>query len=223
MKFDLTLRDSDSVHGPSMRRRVDKVELLREKGIMEKRILDAMRYLPRHPSIDEAFEHLAYEDIPLLIGDEQTTSSPYTIAWILESLSLKEGMKDLEIGTGPVYQTVILYLLGTLLFSVEKRTSLAIKAREVIERLGIRDIKLKIGDGLRGWKEFSPFHRILISTAIDSQINDLIEQLEYGGILLFPMIKGRNEQEIIWVTRLQNGENLLESIGKAHFVPALRY
>jgi len=172
---------------------------LKARGIKDEKVLKAMRKVPRHLFVPDNMKVHAYNDEPLPIGDGQTISQPYIVAYMTEVLSLKENERVLEIGTGSGYQAAILAEIVDKLYTVEVVSSLAHKAQEVLSKLGYRNIDFKISDGNFGWKENAPFDAIIV-TAAPSQIpKSLLEQLKNNGNMGGPV--GVTFQELVLVTK----------------------
>lgn len=203
----------------SQRTRNRLVQRLRDSGIKNEAVLNVIAQTPRHLFVDEALSHRAYEDTALPIGHGQTISQPLTVARMTEVL-LADGprQKVLEIGTGSGYQTAVLSPLVGQLFSVERIEPLHIKARQRMQDLGYRNVRLKLSDGTLGWPEFGPFDGILAAAAPDAVPDSLLQQLADGGRLIMPV--GSQEQKLVLITR--NGDSFsrrtLESV---RFVPFL--
>jgi protein-L-isoaspartate(D-aspartate) O-methyltransferase len=163
--------------------------------------------------------HRAYEDSALPIGNGQTISQPSVHARYLQELALAGPERVLEIGTGSAYQTVLLSHLAGQVFSVERVPALLERAREVIQRLGARNVSLLLGDGTLGWSSYAPYDAILVSAAAPSLPSPLVEQLAIGGRLLIP-IGGRDEQTLAIFTRRADALERRD-IGPVRFVPLL--
>lgn len=203
----------------SQRTRLRLINRLRDQGISDERVLDAMLEVPRHIFIDEALSHRAYEDSSLPIGFAQTISQPYIVARMTESL-LAEGPLErvLEIGTGSGYQTAILSRLVTKIFTVERIQGLHERARQTLRRLEIRNVSFKYDDGNIGWSEQGPFDGIIVTAAPRHVPEELLLQLSVGGRMLIPV--GDSAQELKLIERSEEGftEHTLEDV---NFVPLL--
>ncbi len=204
----------------SARTRDRLVQRLREQGIRSLPVLDRVRNVPRHIFVDEALGSRAYEDTALPIGFGQTISQPYIVARMTEAL-LEGGplRKVLEVGTGCGYQTAVLAPLVERLYTIERIAPLAARAKERLKELGIRNIRLRHGDGTLGWKSQAPFDGILVAAAPLVVPEALLKQLDIGGRLLVP-VGAEGEQELVRFTsreeRIQR-----ESLGAVAFVPVL--
>jgi protein-L-isoaspartate(D-aspartate) O-methyltransferase len=157
------------------------------RGIKDKRVLDAMRKIPRHIFIGGSLQDKAYDDSALPIGENQTISQPYMVAIMTEMLELKGNEKVLEIGTGSGYQTAILAELAREVFTIERIETLAKNAEEKLLSLGYNNIHVKADDGTSGWEEKAPFDRILITAGAPHVPKPLIDQLADNGIIIIPV------------------------------------
>ena len=196
------------------------VEDLRSRGIIDERVLTAMASVPRERFLDRTFATRAYEDSALPIGDGQTISQPYTVAYQTQVLQLKSGEKVLEIGTGSGYQTAILAKMDVRVFTIERHVDLLESARKRLEALGFHRIISRAGDGTRGWPEYAPFDAILVTAGAPDVPESLTKQLNpIGGRLIIP-IGGRQSQKMYLIRR--NGDEFAgeELIGFA-FVPLI--
>ena len=175
------------------------VALLREKGIKSERVLDAINKLPRHFFFDSALVSHAYEDKAFPIGEGQTISQPYTVAFQTELLNIKPGDKVLEIGTGSGYQGSILHLLGAEVYTIEYQKKLYEGTKRFLARLGI-EMKLFYGDGTEGLPEHAPFDKIIVTAGAPVVPEALVEQLKIGGILVIP-VGSRGKQTMLKITK----------------------
>lgn len=166
--------------------RKEMVELLRERGITDQRILDAMAKIERHLFVPEPFVNRSYDDTALPIGKSQTISQPYTVAFMTQELQVRTNMKVLEIGTGSGFQAVVLAEMGTRVFTIERHMELLLKARRLFEKLGYR-IASRSGDGTVGWTEFAPYDGIIVTAAAPEVPEPLLNQLADGGRLVIPI------------------------------------
>lgn len=207
----------DTFKHQGMRRQL--IDSLREKGIADEQVLDAMMRVPRHFFMDSAFLRFAYQDKAFPIGANQTISQPYTVAFQTELLNVQPGMKVLEIGTGSGYQTAVLSELKCKVFSIERQRLLFRKAQQMLKKLN-STAKVFYGDGYKGLPTFAPFDRVLVTCGAPFIPEDLIEQLKPGGILVIPV--GDGEEQIM--TRLikeENGNTKQTTHGIFKFVPML--
>ncbi len=157
------------------------------RGVRDPRLLEAMRKVPRHLFVDEALWDQAYGDHPLPIGHGQTISQPYIVARMTQELGLKGDEKVLEIGTGSGYQTAILAELARSVFSVERIPALLQRARKVLDRLGYRNVWLKLDDGTWGWKEHAPYDAIMVTAGSPTVPEPLLDQLADPGVMVVPV------------------------------------
>lgn len=195
------------------------VEELKNKGITDLKVLNAIRVVERELFIPKTMAHLAYKDTALPIGYEQTISQPYTVAFMTEKLNLKEGNKVLEIGTGSGYQAAILSQMGMRVYSIEINLELHNKTKQLFDSLGIR-VYAKYGDGTIGWAEFAPYDGIIVTAGSPSIPSKLMEQLKIGGKLVIP-VGPRDYQDLFVVTRLSEEEYSKESYPRFVFVPLI--
>jgi protein-L-isoaspartate(D-aspartate) O-methyltransferase len=174
------------------------------RGIKSRRVLEAMRKVPRHLFVDPAIQHSAYDDTALPIGEGQTISQPYMVALMTELLELKGSEKVLEIGTGSGYQAAILAELAREVFTVERIAPLADKAAERFRALSYDNIHVRAGDGTLGWPEEAPFDRIIITAASPGIPDPLMEQLAMDGILVAP-VGSRYSQQLLKIKKTIKG------------------
>lgn len=160
---------------------------LMPRGIKDRRVLDAMRKVPRHLFVDDSIQYRAYDDMALPIGEGQTISQPYMVAIMTELLQLKGGEKVLEIGTGSGYQAAVLAELSREVFTIERVAALAKRAEERFQSLGYNNIQVRVGDGTLGWPEKSPFDRVVITAGSPRIPQPVIEQLSDEGIIVAPI------------------------------------
>jgi protein-L-isoaspartate(D-aspartate) O-methyltransferase len=192
---------------------------LRDKGIRDLSVLRAIEMTPRHNFVPTGLRHRAYEDAPLPIGNGQTISQPWVHARYLELLELTGKERVLEIGTGSGYQTVLLAHLVAQVFSIERIAALYNMAREAIQRAGVRNVNLLLGDGTVGWREYAPYDAILVGAGAPSIPQPLLDQLAEGGRLLIP-VGDREEQRLI-VAQRKNSQIEQRDIAPMRFVPLL--
>ena len=195
------------------------VETIRARGIKDLAVLRAFEMTPRHLFVPSGLWHKAYEDAPLPIGSKQTISQPSIHAKYLELLRLTGRERVLEIGTGSGYQTVLLAHLSAQVFSIERISALLEQARANIQRAGVPNVSLLLGDGTVGWRAHAPYDAILVSAASPKVPEPLVEQLADGGRLVIPL-GGIEEQDLVMFTR-RGTELVRESILPVRFVPLL--
>ena len=206
----------------SQRTRDRLINRLREKGIKNERVLEAMRTVPRHLFVDEALASRAYEDDALPIGHKQTISQPYIVALMTQAL-LAQGnpKKVLEIGTGSGYQAAVLSHLVEQVYTVERIAPLYKQTRKLLMSLGYRNVRCKLSDGGWGWENYAPFDAIIVTAAASDVPQSLIEQLKMNGQLIIPVGSRSDVQQLMVFTRTAEGveEEKLEDVV---FVPLIR-
>ncbi len=189
------------------------------RGIKDKRVLEAMRKVPRHLFVPESIRHDAYEDMALPIGDGQTISQPYMVASMTELLELKGDEKVLEIGTGSGYQAAVLSELSKEVYTIERIPSLAEKAKKILRDLGYNNVYVIVGDGTKGYEEKSPFDRIIITAAAPVIPQPLKDQLKDDGIIVAPV--GERFSQILIRLKRQKGAFIEEYHFPCVFVPLI--
>jgi len=201
------------------KRRMAMVDQL-EHGyrIRDKKVLEAMRKVPRHEMVPPRMRPHAYEDRPLPIGDGQTISQPYIVALMTQLLELKGGEKVLEIGTGSGYQAAILAEIAGQVYTIEIVETLAKRAKVDLERLGYKNIVTRCGDGYKGWKEHAPFDAVIVTAAPEHVPQPLIDQLKEGGRLVLPVGPQHYVQELVRITKTKDGVKR-ENVLAVRFVP----
>jgi protein-L-isoaspartate(D-aspartate) O-methyltransferase len=192
-------------------------EQLAGRDIIDRRVLDAMRAVPRDAFVPSDVEHLAYADAPLPIGYRQTISQPYIVALMVQLACLKGGETVLEVGTGSGYQAAVLARLARRVYSVEYIPELAQGAREVLGRLGVKNVEVVTGDGSRGLPEHAPYDAILVAAAAPRAPEPLKEQLAEGGFLILPV--GGRDGQILERWRRGTERTTRERITGVAFVP----
>lgn len=203
----------------SQRVRDRLVERLRANGIVDERVLNAVRTVPRHLFVDEALESRAYEDTALPIGHGQTISQPWVVAKMTETLMEMQPAKVLEIGTGSGYQAAILAALGLEVHTVERIGELLRTARKRFRQLGM-NIRSKHDDGRIGWSENAPFDAILVTAAAPALVDALTAQLAPGGVLVAP-VGAASGQSLLRLHKDADGRISQQIIGSVVFVPLL--
>jgi protein-L-isoaspartate(D-aspartate) O-methyltransferase len=192
---------------------------LRDRGISDPRVLDAMRRVPRDRFVPESLRSQAYEDHPLPIGEGQTISQPYIVAVMLESLQLAPSDKVLEIGAGSGYTTALLAELSTQVFSVERHAGLADRARDLLSALGYTTARIFTGDGTLGLPSIAPFDAVLVSAAASSRPSSLLAQLREGGRMIIPV--GTSDSQQLQFIRMINGRAAISLRELVRFVPLI--
>ena len=202
------------------------VDIVKSKGITDERVLNALNNVPRHYFLDSAFDELAYEDRAFPIGEGQTISQPYTVAYQSQLLELKPFLKVLEIGTGSAYQAVLLAEMGAQVYTIERQKKLFDQNKTFDFLKKYRSIKFFYGDGYEGLPTYAPFDRVLITAAAPSIPQKLIDQLKPGGMMVIPVGMG-DVQRMMRITKLSGvsgGENDVlkeEVFDNFSFVPML--
>jgi protein-L-isoaspartate(D-aspartate) O-methyltransferase len=186
------------------------------RGIKHRRVIEAMRKIPRHFFIDAGIINRAYNDCALPIGEKQTLSQPYMAARMVEALELRGQEKVLEVGTGSGYQTALLAELCFNVFSVEKVRNLARRAREVLDKLEYHNIAIHVGDGTIGWSEHAPYDAIIVAAASPELPAPLLEQLSMSGTLIIPV--GDEQTQILTRVRRSASGFVEEQLGECKFV-----
>jgi len=204
-------------------RRAMVEDQIRARGIKDRAVLRAMAKVPRHEFVPTALRENAYEDHPLPIGDGQTISQPYIVALMTEALRIKRGDKVLEIGTGSGYQAAVLAELTPKIYTIEILPSLAKRAEATLKRLGYNSVRVRTGDGYKGWPQHAPFNAIIVTCAPDKVPQPLIDQLAEGGRMVIPVgpqdaLGGQDLQ----LVEKHNGTVKVSSIAPVMFVPLVR-
>jgi protein-L-isoaspartate(D-aspartate) O-methyltransferase len=203
------------------------VEQLKEKGITNQSVLNAILKIPRHLFFDQSTERPAlldhaYSDKALKIGAGQTISHPFTVAFQTEKLNIVKGEKILEIGTGCGYQTAVLLEMGAKVYSIERQRELFDKTKVFLPLLGYKGAKLVYGDGYKGMPQFAPFDKIIVTAAAPYIPEELLAQLVIGGILVIPLGEGE-EQVMNLIVKKSATEYNKQAFGKFKFVPMLQH
>jgi protein-L-isoaspartate(D-aspartate) O-methyltransferase len=205
---------------------MDKYEQAREamvrkqiesRGITDKKVLAAMRKVPRHLFVGEALMDQAYGDFPLPIGEQQTISQPYIVAEMTQALQLSEDDRVLELGTGSGYQASILAEIAFRVYTIERIYALYTKTRKLFDKLRYHNIVTRYSDGTIGWKEESPFDAIIVTAGSPAIPNALVSQLVNGGRIVIP-VGNQYSQELIKLYKDENGMIHQTSLGGCRFV-----
>jgi len=207
----------DNYRHRGLRRRL--VKTISEKGIEDKNVLEAIGKVPRHFFFDSALIEHAYDDKAFPIGEGQTISQPYTVAFQTALLNIKQGDTVLEIGTGSGYQAAILIMMGVKLFTIEYNKVLFNKADVFFKKFNYK-VKNFCGDGSQGLKDYAPYDKIIVTAGCPAVPQPLIEQLNIGGILVIP-VGNDQTQEMLKITKLSENEIKQESFLQFSFVPLL--
>ena len=220
--FDAVVHPKEAETGVILaEKRRELVEELKKEGITDRNVLNAMGNLPREIFIKPALEKRAYENNPLPIGEGQTISQPYIVAYMTQALDIKDGQKILEIGTGSGYQTAILGELNPTgdIYSIEILEDLAMRAKKLLKDLGYDHIHVKSGDGYKGWPSHAPFDRIIVTAAPPFMPKTLLSQLKIGGILIAPIGEAGDGQSLIRIVRVSKIKFQTEKLLGVRFVP----
>lgn len=211
------MKYTDTFKQKGLRRKM--IERLAERGLFEQNLLDAFDQVPRHIFLgDNAFDAHAYEEKAFHIGAGQTISNPFTVAFQTHLLEIRKGDKILEIGTGCGFQTAILCQLGAKVFTIERQKELYDAARINLQLLDFQP-KFFFGDGFKGQPAYAPFDKIIVTCGAPFIPEDLCNQLKPGGKMVIPV--GDQEQEMILITKNNDGSLTKEELGKFKFVPML--
>lgn len=200
------------------RRRSQLLRSLREQGINDERVLEAVGSIPREVFVEQSFAEQSYADAALPISCGQTISQPYIVALMTEALKLEPHHRVMEVGTGSGYQTALLSRLVRWVFTIERHAALSAAAAERFALLGLTNITQRVGDGTLGMPEFAPFDRIMVTAAAKEVPRSYLDQMVMGGILVIPVEEGPGRQSLWRIIRDVQGfshENLLP----VRFVP----
>jgi protein-L-isoaspartate(D-aspartate) O-methyltransferase len=197
------------------------VQVLRDKGITDENVLNAINNIPRHYFLDSAFDKIAYEDRAFPIGEGQTISQPYTVAYQSQLLNVKPNEKILEIGTGSVYQASVLAEMGARVFTIERQKKLYDKHKQFVFRNKYPNIKFFYGDGFEGLPTYAPFDKVIITAAAPFIPPKLIDQMKTGGVMVIP-VDHDGSQRMLRITKMPDGSLKEESFDQFSFVPMLQ-
>ena len=195
-------------------------DVVRGKGITDELVLDAINKIPRHFFLDSAFDEVAYEDRAFPIGEGQTISQPYTVAYQSQLLELKKFDKVLEIGTGSAYQACVLAEMGAMVYTIERQKKLFDSNKLFAFLKKYHSIKFFYGDGYEGLPTYGPFDKVIITAAAPGIPQKLIQQLKTGGMMVIPVGAG-DTQQMMRITKLENGALKEEVFERFSFVPML--
>ena len=194
------------------------VETLRQKGITDERVLNAINNIPRHYFLDSAFDKVAYEDRAFPIAESQTISQPYTVAYQTQLLEIKQYDKVLEIGTGSGYQAIVLAEMGAQVYTIERQKKLFDEHRKFVLRNRYPNIKYFYGDGYEGLPTYAPFDKIIVTAAAPQVPPKLIGQLKNGGLMVIPVGEGA-VQKMMRIRKNTDGSIIEEILDNFSFVP----
>ncbi len=201
--------------------RLQLIDILRQEGVTNEKVLDAMSKVPRHLFLEKAFEEWAYKNVAFPIGCEQTISQPLTVAIQSDLLEIRKGDKILEVGTGSGYQACVLSLLGAKVYTIERQSMLYERTDKLLRELGFGAVRTFLGDGYAGLPMFAPFDKILVTAGAPTLPDALVTQLATGGHLVIPI--GSDDSQTMWrYTKEDNGEMKSAAFGKFKFVPFLK-
>ena len=209
----------DNYRHKGMRRNL--VEELRNKGIKDENVLNAINNVPRHVFLDSSFVEFAYQDKAFPIGSGQTISQPFTVAFQTSLLEIQKNMKVLEIGTGSGYQACVLAEMGAKVFSIERQRKLYMKTKSFLAEFPYR-IKTFLGDGNKGLPTYGPFDRVIITAAAPEIPQSLVDQLKVGGMMVIPLNENEECQTMLRLTKQEDGSMKRETYGDFRFVPMLK-
>jgi len=209
----------DSYRHKGLRKKL--IDAIREKGITDENVLDAMMNIPRHFFMDTALEHIAYQDRAFPIGEGQTISQPYTVAYQTQLLQVSAHEKILEIGTGSAYQAMVLAEMGANVFTIERQRKLFELTKNFILKKRYPGIKYFYGDGFEGLPTFAPFDKIIITAAAPFIPPKLIEQLKSGGKMVIPLDEN-GRQKMMRIFKKEDGSLEEETFSDFSFVPMLK-
>jgi len=187
--------------------------------IADKRVVEAMRRVPRDAFVSPEQHHAAYDDRPLAIGFGQTISQPFIVALMVQALELKQSERVLELGTGSGYEAAILAELAQQVVTVEHVPELAESAKQVLDKLGYSNVEIHVAGKTLGWPAGAPYDAIIVSAGAPSVPKVLLEQLAWGGRLVIP-VGSRWQQDLLKVTKLKK-RNRIENLGGCYFVPLI--
>ncbi|HTD93063.1 MAG TPA: protein-L-isoaspartate(D-aspartate) O-methyltransferase [Chitinophagaceae bacterium] len=210
--------NEDTYRHKGLRRKL--VDIVKSKGITNEKVLQAIDNIPRHFFLDSAFDEAAYEDKAFPIGEGQTISQPYTVAFQTQLLELRPFLKILEVGTGSAYQAVVLAELGAQVYTIERQKKLFELNKSFPFLKKYLSIKFFYGDGYEGLPTYGPFDRVIITAAAPDIPQKLVDQLKPGGMMVIPVGEG-NVQQMRRLTKLESGSLKEEVFGNFSFVPML--
>ncbi len=188
------------------------------RDLKDRKVLGAMRKVPRHRFIPEDARGMAYQDGPVPIGHGQTISQPYIVALMTELLQVQEGDRGLEVGSGSGYQAAVLSELGAKVYSIETIPELAQFARRNLLENGYSSVEVKTGDGTLGWKEHAPYDAVIVACAPEKVPEALKNQLKEGGRIVIPLGPENQIQEL-YLMKKWNGELIQKAMSPVRFVP----
>ena len=206
----------DSYRHKGLRRQL--VDIIRQKGITDERVLDAILHIPRHYFMDSAFDKIAYEDRAFPIGEGQTISQPYTVAYQTQLLEMKPFEKVLEIGTGSAYQASVLAEMKAQVYTIERQKKLFDGNKQFAWLKKYPSLKVFYGDGYEGLPTYAPFDKVIVTAAAPFIPPKLVEQLKPGGLMVIPVGEGQ-VQRMLRLTKQADGSATQEVFDNFSFVP----
>lgn len=189
------------------------------RGVNNKAVVNAMKAVPRHEFVPEPYKKYAYEDSPLPIGDDQTISQPYIVAFMTDALDLKSSDKILEVGTGSGYQAAVLAEICDSVYTIEIYESLADRAMGTLKKLHYKNVFVKHGDGYQGWKEHAPYDAIIVTCAPEKVPHALKDQLKEGGKMVIPV--GQKYSQKLYLFTKKDNKLKKRAILPVRFVPMI--
>jgi len=212
------LKYQDTYRHKGLRKKL--IQTIQSKGIKDERVLSAMNVIPRHFFLEKAFEEKAYEDKPFPIGNEQTISQPFTVAYQTSLLEIKKREKILEIGTGSGYQAAVIAVLGGRVHTIERQEALFHRTNNFFQEINFGNIRTYFKDGYKGLPEFAPFDKIIVTAGATEIPQALKDQLKVGGMMVIPVGDDKG-QKMLRLTKVSQEEYLKEEFANFRFVPFL--
>ena len=216
---NIGLKPGDTFAYLEVRREMIKSQIIAQ-GVKNSAVLRALEKVPRHRFVNESLESSAYDDAPMPIGEGQTISQPFIVAYMTAALELKGGEKVLEVGAGSGYQAAVLSEIVDHVYTIEINENLAIDVSRRLKKMGCKNVSLKFDNGYKGWPEHAPFDGIIVTAAPNAIPQFLVEQLKIGGKMVIPV--GKTNQDLIVVTKFPDGSVEKESRIPVRFVPMIR-
>ena len=192
---------------------------LEAEGIQDKKVLRALRNLPRELFVSSEFSQEAYVNAPIPIAYGQTISQPFIVAYMTEKLQLQATDKVLEIGTGSSFQTAVLAQLVQKVYTVEVHSQLSQTAQKLLTKLGYQNVNYRVGDGKRGWNDYAPFDKIILTATAQAIPSELVKQLKIGGKMILPLQTNPLEQDLVLITKLTAEKFKQKKLLPVRFVP----
>ena len=220
----LFFRNCSSAENPDEYTRLCEQMVKRQiiaRGVKNEQVISAMLTVPRHLFVPESNRSMAYNDTPLPIGEGQTISQPYIVAFMTEVLDLKPDDRVLEIGTGSGYQAAILAEIAHDVYTIEIIPVIGNRASKLLDEMGYTNIHIKIDDGYKGWPEEAPFDAVIVTCAPDKIPQSLIDQLREGGRIIIPVGSQYSAQHLIKGIK-EKGRLITENVLPVRFVPMVR-